>query len=294
MFKKNVIVKYLFALVLASLFIVWISYIINTFGINVRIDILSKTNSVATDDFILNSQSQYDEIPPIAPTRSKVTLHFDAARLSNLTNGAPVKIWPDSSRNGFTIKSLTAGNNPKYKYDPNEKLSSVEFKGNDFLEIFDIEKDKLLNPENTNIFLIFKSNAPANYPKIMDVFGWGNCETHRLLLHAFPLNKSLQFHFGAPKFSVDAQLTDQNLNQPLLLGIRLYKGKIEISVNGMKVSEGAIDLQNNLLRRANFMLGTSLCNNVFYGEIFELAIVKNLSTVHYYRNMKYFLDKYSL
>lgn len=294
MSKKYTFVKYLFALVLASFFIVWIGYIINAYGINIRIDILSKTNSVATDDFILNSQSQYDEMVPSAPTRSKLTLHFDAARLANLANGAPVKFWPDSSRNSFNVKSLTAAKNPKYKFDPNEKLSSVEFSGNDFLEIFDIEKDKLLNPENTNIFLIFKSNAPVDYPKLMDVFGWGNCDTHRLLLHTYPSNKSLQFHYGAPKFNLDFKLTEQNINHPLLLGLRLYKGKIEASVNGMKVAEGPIDIQNNLLRRANLMLGSSTCNNVFYGEIFELAIVKNLSTVQYYKNMKYFLDKYSL
>lgn len=294
MFKKYAILKYLFALVLASAFVACISYIINAYGINIRIDILSKTNSVSADDFVLNSQSQYDDILPSTPTRSKVTLHFDAARLSNLANGAAVKLWPDSSRNGFTVKSLTAAKNPTYKFDPNEKLSSVEFKGNDFLEIFDIEKDKLINPENTNLFLIFKSNAPMDYPKIMDVFGWGNCDTHRFLLHTNPANKSLQFHYGAPKFALDFQLTEQNLSQPLLLGLRLYKGKIEASVNGMKVSEGAIDIQNNLLRRANLMLGSSTCNNVFYGEIYELAIVKNLSTVQYYKNMKYFLDKYSL
>jgi hypothetical protein len=228
------------------------------------------------------------------PSRSKLTLHFEAAKLSNLANGAPVKLWPDSSRNGFAVKSLTAANNPKYKFDAHENLSSVEFKGNDFLEKFDIEKDKLLNPENTNIFLIFKSNAPIDHTKIMDVFGWGNCETHRFLLHANPVNKNLQFHYGVPKFSLDIQLTEQNINQPLLLGMRLYKGKIEASVNGMKVSEGALDVQNNLLRRANLMVGSSTCNNLFYGEIFELAIVKNLSTVQYYRNMKYFLDKYSL
>lgn len=286
--------KYMIALGLASFFIIWISFVINAFGINIRIDILSKTNPVATDDFVLNSQSQYDEIIPSMPSRSKLTLHFDAAKLANVANGAPVKAWPDSSRNGFTVKSLTAAKNPTYKFDAQENLSSVQFKGNDFLELFDIEKDKFLNPENTNVFVIFKSNAPVDYNKIMDVFGWGNCETHRFLLHSNPLNKSLQFHYGAPKFALDAQLTEQNMSQPLLLGLRLYKGKIEASVNGMKVAEGAVDLQNNLLRRANLMVGSSTCNNPFIGEIFELAVVKNLSTVQYYKSMKYFLDKYSL
>jgi hypothetical protein len=286
--------KYMLALGLASFFVIWICFVINTFGINIRIDILSKANSVATDDFILNSPSQYDEITPLSLNRSKLTLHFEASKLAKLANGAPVKMWPDSSRNGFSVKTLTAAQSPAYKFDENENMSSVIFKGNDFLEIFDIEKDKLLNPENTNVFLVFKSNAPVGYSKIMDIFGWGNCDAHRFLLHTMPISKNLQFHFGAPKFAIDTMLTDQSMNQPLLVALRIYKGKVEVSINGMKMAEGQIDLQNNLLRRANFMLGTSTCNNPFIGEVFELAVVKNLSTLQYYRNMKYFLDKYSL
>lgn len=85
-----------------------------------------------------------------------------AADQLNLTNGANVSLWSDSSGNGHDLIQSTAGNYPIYRTNQINGRPAIEFDGtNDFLE--DADGELYINGQSAfTMFSVVRSNAVGN------------------------------------------------------------------------------------------------------------------------------------